>query len=328
LDDAEQRAPALLPWMLSGQSEEGLRAQAACLRDFLADAPEHDAIDVGLSLAGRAALEDRAVLLGGTRDELLAALAALAGGGHTERVLGTVDGQLAGLAEAWVRGEDVDWAAVFDGSGAQRIVLPSYAFQRARYWLATEQAIGSRPQARALPTGSLAASLAGMPPGERERIVLELVRAQAAEVLRHDTTKAVRPGRSFRDLGFDSLAAVQLRNRLAAATGLALPVTLAFDQPNAADLAGYLAAQVTGQTPAPAAPASAELDQLQAALSAVTVGRDGHQDITRRLRAILAAWEQAAEPEPGEYDGNGITDKLHAASAAEVLAFIDRELMP
>ena len=236
----------LLPWVLSGHGSDGLRAQAVSLQDFLADAPELDAADVGLSLASRAALEDRAVLLGETRDELLDGLAALAAGESTESVLGTVDGRLAGLAGAWVRGEDVDWAAVFEGSGAQRVGLPSYAFQRVRYWLATEQAIGSGSGGKALPVGDLGARLAGLPPGERERIVLELVREQAATVLRHGSTEAVRPGRSFRDLGFDSLAAVQLRNRLAAATGLALASGLAFDHPTPAALTSHLLGELLG----------------------------------------------------------------------------------
>ena len=102
------RAAGVLPWVLSGRGAAGLRAQAERLGGFLAESSELDAVDVGLSLAGRAAFEDRAVLLGGGREELLGGLGALAGGESTG---GMLRGRSTGGRVAFL----------FTGQGAQRV---------------------------------------------------------------------------------------------------------------------------------------------------------------------------------------------------------------
>ncbi|MEW2178297.1 type I polyketide synthase [Streptomyces sp. NPDC005406] len=107
----------------------------------------------------------------------------------------------------------------------------------------------ARRTVRATATGSaLERRLAGATPDERARILLDTVRTQVASVLGQPTPEAVGPDTAFRDQGFDSLAAVELRNLLVGSTGLRLPATLVFDYPNSRAVAGYLDTLLTGAT--------------------------------------------------------------------------------
>ncbi|AZM94025.1 type I polyketide synthase [Streptomyces sp. W1SF4] len=121
------------------------------------------------------------------------------------------------------------------------------------------------PARRAVETGSdteassLARRLAPLGENERERELLGLVSGQVAAVLGHADPSAIRADAAFKELGFDSLTAVELRNRLNAATGLKLAATLVFDHPTPAALARHLLSGILtpATTPAPAAPAPA-----------------------------------------------------------------------
>lgn len=100
--------------------------------------------------------------------------------------------------------------------------------------------------AASTPDGSLAARLQALPGPERDSMLRELVRTQAAAVLRHSTSDDLEDARTFRDLGFDSLTGVELRNRLSKATGLRLPSTLIFDHPSFAAVTDLLRSELLG----------------------------------------------------------------------------------
>ncbi|GAA2657344.1 hypothetical protein GCM10010436_88560 [Paractinoplanes durhamensis] len=118
--------------------------------------------------------------------------------------------------------------------------------------------------------GSLAARLAALAPAERERAMLDEVRTQVDGVLGGNDPAAVHPRRSFRELGFDSLTAVELRNRLAALTGLTLPASLVFDHPTPDTLAGHLLSSLGGS----ADPARSEAAAVAPVTGATAIDED------------------------------------------------------
>ncbi|MCZ7458830.1 type I polyketide synthase [Streptomyces sp. WMMC940] len=152
------------------------------------------------------------------------------------------------LARAFVRGAAVDWEAVFEGAGGRRIDLPTYAFQRERYWV-TDQAGAGGAEAG----GSVVPATAAVRPepavasgAVAGRSAAELVTAHVAAVLGYAAGRPVEMDVPFRDLGFSSLMTVELRENLAEATGLRLPTGLVFDHPTPRALAHFLAAESAG----------------------------------------------------------------------------------
>jgi acyl carrier protein len=168
---------------------------------------------------------------------------------------------------------------------------------------------------------SLAARFAEAADAERGRIVHEFVRAQTAAVLGHASADAIDSTRTFKDLGFDSLAAVELRNRLGASANLQLPATLVFDYPTLGALAGHIRGQLAALAGEPASTPGLDLGGLALRLSSISAEEAHRTGISRRLREILAGWTQAVDME----DEHVQDDFVSSAADEEIFELIDRE---
>ncbi|WP_229898672.1 SDR family NAD(P)-dependent oxidoreductase [Streptomyces hiroshimensis] len=169
---------------------------------------------------------------------------------------------------------------------------------------------------------ALAEQLAALPAPEQERVLTDLVRTHVAGVLGHSDITSVEAGRAFQELGFDSLTAVELRNRLGAATGLRLPTTLVFDHPSPGALAAHLRGQLVDDTSA-AGPVLAGLDGVEAAIRAAALDGDAHELITARLRALLDLADGSGGAADGSAPGDTAHDDLESASDEELFALVD-----
>ncbi|QMU70750.1 type I polyketide synthase [Streptacidiphilus sp. P02-A3a] len=179
----------------------------------------------------------------------------------------------------------------------------------------------ARTAAPALAVRSMADQLAVLPEAEAYRVLLDLVRGSAAAVLGHSSPELVRPARPFKEIGFDSLTGVELRNRLTTSTGLRLPAALVFDHPTPEALARHLLARTTADRPSAEAAVLSELDRLEARWTGLPPDPGIREQLAQRLRQALTRLE------PGVDQAQPLSaDRIEAATDDEVFAYIDRQL--
>ncbi|WP_194911816.1 type I polyketide synthase [Catenulispora rubra] len=175
--------------------------------------------------------------------------------------------------------------------------------------------------ASADPAADLARRLSSLSESDQQEFLLNLVRSHAAAALGGGEAAAMDANSPFRDFGFDSLTAVDLRNRLSGATGCRFPATVVFDHPTPAELAAYVRTKVVPEAGAPKSPPVLdEIENLEKTLLRLRDEPDLRDGVTRRLQALLSRWNEA-QPASGELPGEEIA--VDSATDDELFALID-----
>jgi polyketide synthase 12 len=155
--------------------------------------------------------------------------------------------------------------------------------------------------------------LDGLPEDDQRAVLLDLVRSHIATVLGNTTAEAIDPDAAFQELGFDSLTAVEMRNRLKAATGLALSPTLIFDYPNSGALAGYFHRELLGTSPQQTphvAPGEADIQRVIATIPVKRLRQAGVLELLLELAGDTGA---AAETREQNFADMDLDDLVNAA---------------
>ncbi|QMU71143.1 type I polyketide synthase [Streptacidiphilus sp. P02-A3a] len=244
------------------------------------------------------------------------------------------------LAETFVHGTQVTWQPENDDTTPrQHVPLPSYAFQHEHYWLDSAPVTGPRPE---LADGALGAvdepstqdadrlreQLVGATAEERAVLLLNLVLAETAVVLGHSSPTAVDANGAFKDLGLNSLTAVELRNRLREASGLALSATLVFDHPTPVAIADHLDAELALTEVSALPSAFVSLGQLESRVAASVLDDAERPEIVARLRGLLSQLDATAvfSSTGGSESDSGNAIDIDVATDEELFALMDNDL--
>ncbi|WP_040793190.1 beta-ketoacyl reductase, partial [Nocardia paucivorans] len=164
-----------------------------------------------------------------------------------------------------------------------------------------------------------AAQLAGLSTAEQERLILDVIRTQAAAVLGHTSADATAPDKPFSDIGFDSLGVMEFRNRLRTAIGLQLPTTAMFDYPTPEALAGFIRREIA-PVDDPAQRLGAEIESLARECTAAALSPEDRAELASRLTALVRELEGK---DVGGIDPDDTVDNLDDADDRELFDFID-----
>ncbi|MFI2620666.1 phosphopantetheine-binding protein, partial [Streptomyces sp. NPDC018584] len=185
--------------------------------------------------------------------------------------------------------------------------LPTYPFQHTTHWLTSVAPVEEEPETASVTHDS----------------VPLLVRTHVAAILGVDDPKAVDRARTFKDLGFDSMAAVELHRRLCAATGLRLAASLTFDHPTPDAVVTHVRSRLAGPAEEMLAPLLSRIDGLREMLTTAGAGLDdtGRGVVAARLGELAGLFARE-----GAGASEGIAERIDSASDSEMLDFITNEL--
>ncbi|WP_040785691.1 acyl carrier protein, partial [Nocardia pneumoniae] len=217
------------------------------------------------------------------------------------------DAALAGGASAFVAAR-IDWSALPESGDydPRPIMLDLLAPVRRR----AETVVGGSPQP--------VHRLAGLSTAEQDRIVLDVIRGEAAAVLGGDA-ETIAADKPFSDIGFDSLGVMEFRNRLKSAVGVQVPATAMFDYPTPMDLAGYLRQEIA-PVEDPAKRIATEVDALARSFASAELSAADRSSLATTLSALLRELEGR---DAGDVDPGGDADHLDTADDDELFEFID-----
>jgi acyl transferase domain-containing protein/NADPH:quinone reductase-like Zn-dependent oxidoreductase/NAD(P)-dependent dehydrogenase (short-subunit alcohol dehydrogenase family)/acyl carrier protein len=214
------------------------------------------------------------------------------------------------LDVAWLRDQ-----AAHGGAAALPAVLRDLAGRSPR------RVTPASPETGADAAGALRVRLAVLPVPDRDQMVTDMIRRHAAAVLGHSSAEAVGTERPFKEQGFDSLTALELRNRLGAATGLRLPATLIFDYPTPVVLARHLRREIVPDGEISSAFALEEMGKLEKIVQGLAADDNVRPALAIRVKALLTVLESAHDvAAAGHAD-----DDIKKATAENIFDLLDKE---